>query len=265
VTNIALPTTRVSPEYILRVLADEHRQQVCFDPEADDAAVLGLSTTIAEWRDACDLLSWRALGRALNEHWQINVSETEWRSVLEPSRRRTLLGVCQLIAARAELPQLVPRGYLGARCTSAAAFQGIRAELAAAGCDTSKLRPSTKLESYLCEATEVFLKFSARTAPGVLPPIRIEVPLVNRLVLIFLVGWIALTTAAGIANWRLFISLSIVLAIVLLVIFVWSHTVGLRRVTFGSLETFADFARCLASRPEGQRSLDSQTTPNLPG
>lgn len=50
-----------TPDYVLAVLRDMHRQQCQHDPEADPSAVLSFDTTVTEWRAACDLLGWRQL------------------------------------------------------------------------------------------------------------------------------------------------------------------------------------------------------------
>jgi len=169
-----LPTARADAEFILRVLVDEHRQRTHFDPEVDPSAVLSFDSTIAEWRSACALLRWRKLGRALNAQWGTDATDDEWRAVLEPARERTLRDVCQFLAQRAQLPQLVPRGYFGAACKAASAFVGIRSVLASEGIDTSRIKPSTELASYISRAPLAFLAFGARTAPGSLPGMRIE-------------------------------------------------------------------------------------------
>jgi hypothetical protein len=169
-----LPTVGVDAEYILRVLIDEHRQQVRLDPEADPGATLSFRTSVADWRSACDLVAWRKLGHALNASWKINATESEWKSVLEPARQRTLRDVCQFLANRVQLPKLVPMGYLGASCASAGAFFGIRSALAEQGIDTRGIKPSTELATYAALAPVVFISFAARIAPGRLPGIDVE-------------------------------------------------------------------------------------------
>jgi hypothetical protein len=79
-----------TPEYILAVLQDMHRQQCQWDPEADSGTELTLETTVAEWRDACDLLGWKPLGRAYNVFWGVSITDAEWRAVLEPAQEKRL-------------------------------------------------------------------------------------------------------------------------------------------------------------------------------
>jgi hypothetical protein len=48
-----LPAT---PDYVLAVIRDYHRQQCQFDREAEPDVELTFQTTIAEWRCSCILL-----------------------------------------------------------------------------------------------------------------------------------------------------------------------------------------------------------------
>jgi hypothetical protein len=65
-------------EYVLSVLQDEHRQQCHYDDMADHDAKLSFETTVAEWREACDLVDSPELGRAYNQMWGINSSDQVW-------------------------------------------------------------------------------------------------------------------------------------------------------------------------------------------
>lgn len=239
---------RVTPEFILAVLVEEHRQQSQYDPEADPSATLSLTTTIAEWRDACDLLPWRQLGSALTEHWQISASDDDWQRVLEPARQRTLLDVCGFISERAELPDLVPRGYLGAHCSAAAAFLGVRSALAAVGQDVSGITPSTELAPYLRSAAQVFLTFGARTSPGSLPPIRIETPGYDRCFFALILSFIGCFVAACFRYWWLGIAFVVLGACAWFGTYYFARLIPPRRVSFGDLQTFADYALTLANR-----------------
>jgi hypothetical protein len=165
-----------SPEYVLAVLRDMHRQQCQYDPEADPDAVLTAESTVAEWRAACDLLGWRELGRAHNQVWGIACSDAEWREVLEPASRRQLGGVCHLIAERTIRPRIRPARLLGSTCAPAGAFLTIRSLLHAAGAPAGEIAPSTPLAAYARRYAEVFLGPVSRLAPGALPPVRIRTP-----------------------------------------------------------------------------------------
>lgn len=246
--NAPIPTTRAASEFILTVLAEEHRQQCQHDPEADPSATLSFTTTVAQWRDACDLLPWRQLARALTEHWQISASDDDWQGILEPAEERTLFDVCRFLSERAQHPNLAPRGYLGARCSAAAAFLGIRSALAAAGQDVSAVTPSTDLAPFLRTAARVFLTFGARTSPGSLPPIRIEAPGYNRCIIAFSTFFFGCFVAAYFQHWWLALALLGAAACAWLGIYVFARVLPPRRITFGSLQTFADYAYSLANR-----------------
>jgi hypothetical protein len=172
--EISPSTRQVDAEFVLRVEVEMHHQRTHFDPGVDPSAELSFRSTVTDWRRACDLLHWRELGRGLSTEWGFNATDAEWRAVLEPARERTLGDVCQFIADRARLPQIIPRGFFGARCAAAGVFLGVRSALASEGIDTKRLRLSADLEPYLRLAPFTLLTFGARMAPGRLPPLQIE-------------------------------------------------------------------------------------------
>ena len=185
-----------TPAYILAVLQDDHRQQCQFDGEADSDAVLGFDTTVNDWRDACDLVGWHELGRALNTTWNINRSDAEWFAVLEPAGVRRLEGVCQWIASQTHRPRVRPARLLGKSCGPAGAFLTVRSLLHEAGEPVGGLRPATPLAPYARRHAHLFLGPIARLAPGALPPVQIQTPIYDRAVgcaglgfLIFMVGY----------------------------------------------------------------------------
>jgi hypothetical protein len=108
-----------TPEFALAVLKDMHRQQCQYESEADPSAVLSFNTTVAEWRDACDLVRWRELGRAYNHLFGMSCSDDEWHAVLEPAGQRRLADVCRLVATRAVRPSIRPTRLLGRKCAPA--------------------------------------------------------------------------------------------------------------------------------------------------
>ena len=191
--TIAKPAT---PEYVLAVIRDMHWQQCQYDPEADPSSVLSFDTTVAEWRDACDLLGWRKLGPAYNQLWGIFCSDAEWRAVLEPARQRRLADVCRLIASRAVRPLIRPSRLSGTGCVPAGAFLTIRSLLHEAGAPAAEIAPSTRLGPYTRRFAGVFLGPISRVAPGVLPPVRIRTPVYEAAILGLWVAGVSLVVGA---------------------------------------------------------------------
>ena len=184
------------PEYVMAVLQDMHRQQCQSDPEADPGAVLSLDTTITEWRDACDLLGSKKLGRAHNEFWGISCSDAEWHAVLEPAGQKRLSGVCQLVAERTVRPVIRPARLFGSNCAPAGAFLTIRSLLHQAGEQVDDIAPSTPLASYARRHAAVFLGPVSRLSPGSLPPVRIRTPIYDAVVWSLLVALLCLLIGA---------------------------------------------------------------------
>jgi hypothetical protein len=123
------------------------------------------TTTVHEWREALDLVGWKALGQALNETWGTRFSPDQWFEVLEPAREKTLQGVCDLLATQARRPLVPPARMLGCECATAGVFLAIRSLLVQAGASPG-LRPSTPLAPFLENWPEVFQQQISRLAPG---------------------------------------------------------------------------------------------------
>lgn len=166
-----------TPEYILAVIQDNHRQQCQYDPEADPGALLSFATTVEEWRSSCDLVRWKQLGRALNAEWGISCSDADWYAVLEPAAGQRLADVCQFVAARAVRPVIRPARLLGGNCVPAGAFLTIRSLLHEVGVQTAaEISPSTPLAPYARRYGGVFLGPISRLAPGSLPLVHLRSP-----------------------------------------------------------------------------------------
>jgi len=191
-----------TPEYILAVIRDMHRQQCQWDPEADRDAELTLETTVAEWRDACELLGWKRLGRAYNVFWGVSITDAEWRAVLEPSPEKRLAGVCELLASHTTRPVISPARLFDCNCAPAGAFLTIRSLLYDAGEeDAGEIAPSTPLAPYFRRHTNVFLVSVSRLAPGALPPVRIRNPLYDAALLGSGVGLFAALIGVCFSPW----------------------------------------------------------------
>jgi hypothetical protein len=249
-----------TPEYVLAVLRDMHRQQCQHDPEADAHAVLSFDTTVAEWRDACDLIEWRELGRGYNQIWGIACQDHEWRAVLEPPRVRRLADVCQLIAEHAARPVIRPSRMLGSTCAAAGAFLTIRSLLHEAGAPAGEIAPSTPLAPYTRRFAEVFLGPVARLAPGSLPPVRIRTPVYDVALWGMLVAAVCLLV--GPCSGMHLLTVLGVLSFTLAYALTWYAARCLlpASVEFGELRTFRDLAIVVAegSPAEPDAAVDGE-------
>ncbi|MBK9991078.1 MAG: hypothetical protein IPP19_10170 [Verrucomicrobia bacterium] len=165
------PQHKPTAEEVLAIIVDEHRHGSAVDPEADPDAKLGFETTIAEWRDACDLLAWRKLGLALNKSWEITLSVEEWRNLLEPAEIRTLRGVCEAISSKATISHISDIGFFGCVSPEGRAMRAIRSQLIKLGVPRSEIRKSTQITPILDAYGSSFLTPFIRMAPGALPKI----------------------------------------------------------------------------------------------
>lgn len=243
--SIEIPAT---PEYVLEVLRDEHRQAVEFDDVCDRDIDLTFNSTIAQWRAANDLLPTRALGRALNKSWALALYDDDWASVLTPERKKTLRDVAKVIASHATRTQLSPLNIAGRSCLPAAAFLAVRDCLAADDVDVTLIAPSTLLHEYTRRHCLTFLKGISRLAPGALPQIVVK-SFAHELndasvcfsAVMFVVGIVFADSVPGVL---IFAVLCLLLTTV--------HGCCIRnrppqQATFGELRTFRDLSVCIAN------------------
>jgi hypothetical protein len=185
-----LPQVPMAPADVLEAIRETYRFAAKLDPEAEPDVDLTLTTTVAEWRRACDLVGPRALGRALNEWFGVTASDAEWLAALEPSKRVTLAGVCGLVAAKGAMrPVAHPARLAGGECAAAGAFLTIRALLARDGGAAVGLPPSTLLSSLDGRRLVALVSVMGKLAPGVLPVPRVVTSRAARLN-----GWLLLTS-----------------------------------------------------------------------
>jgi hypothetical protein len=245
-----------TPDYVLAVIRDSHRQQCQFDPEAEPDVELTFQTTIAEWRSSCDLLEWRQLGRALDSQWKLGRPDTAWHAVLEPAKVRTLRELCEFIARGSVRPSVEPVSIMGSTCLTAGAFLAIRALLRDTGADVDSVAPSTPLDQNTRRHFAVFLGPISRLAPNALPEIEISTPWYDDLSIAgYLLGLI-------IAFVGCFISPFVAAAGLILTMVSWATVeIGTRlllpsSVTFGNLQTFRDLAKVVAEGVRQSKKFD---------
>jgi hypothetical protein len=252
--DIAYPVLKqtASPAYVLSVLQDQHRQACQYDPEVDRSAILMFDTTVAQWRDACDLLGWQELGWAYNQYFEISCTDDQWYSALEPAKERTLRDVCKLISKYAMRPRIQPARLLGSPCDTAGAFLTIRSMLHDDGAIANEISPSTELASYTRRHCQVFVSKLSRLAPGALPDVRISTPVYDFFVYLLTAALIGgLISGFGESPVGLACSILVGLFSYFSVNFAARHILP-ESVEFGDLRTFRDLAIAIA---DGDKKL----------
>jgi hypothetical protein len=161
----------ITPEEIFFIFKEEHRLCSPFDCEADPTVELTMDSTIREWRESMDLLPWKQLSRYLNEEFEINITENEWKTVFEPEKEMKLKGICELISKYAKIEIVRPIKSLGQECLSASLFKTIKRNLSKRGVDTSELKPSSLIEPYLKNHFGEFIEQINKNYTGVIPEI----------------------------------------------------------------------------------------------
>ena len=254
-----LPTRRVSPEQVLEIFRDFQRRMGAIDPGVDERFEPTFEAPVKAWRAAADLVRGVRLGRELNAWFGINVSDGEWRQVLEPTGTRTLRGECELIASRAEMPVLKPYPAGEGGSWTVGAFLVVRLLLAAQGVTVSGIRPSSPLTDVSWPHFGRFMTDVSMLAPGVLPPLEIR----DRLHRALLFTWLAALVAGGCGSHLELTVLAGVAWPAALMLFAGMVVVSRRApssVTLGSLTTFRDLTELLAAHAR-RGSTSAQHTP----
>lgn len=246
---------RMTPDDVLACFVDEHRQQCQYNAAMDSAARLNFDTTVADWREACDLLPCNTLGPALNKQFEINVSKDQWRAVLLPEFRSSLRGVCELIAAHAYAPVIEPARVFGRECRAAGAFLTLRWLLVTAGADVRDFRPSTPLDPLLRRHSSAVLQWASKVAPGRLPPVRIETPVYTFFAVVLAISTLAILVleilkSFGVAWVPCGLVLSVPCVLISFIGTVIAAECSRRRVRFGSLQTVRDLCCALVGDRE---------------
>lgn len=246
----------VTPEYVLEVLRDEHRQSCEFDPGTDPDIDLTFESTVEDWRVARDLVGTRQLGRALNTSWGMSLSDSEWRNVLTPPRKRTLRDVATLIAKHSQRIELVPFRVAGTSCLPAAAFLTIKDYLAAAGVDVQRIAPSTLLHEYTRRHAGIFLWQISRLAPGSMPSVSVKSEFHDRLSSGCCIGGVLSAAACVLAVFipearSVFIGAVLTYQLIALIVSNAYQNRLADELRFGDLKTFRDLAVCIADGHSG--------------
>jgi hypothetical protein len=244
------PRHHPTPDEVLAILVDQHRLQSQVDPEADPDAVLTFDSSIADWRWACDLVGWRALGGALNEEWGMSLSLAEWREILEPPDKRTLRALCHTISRAAEIESLPDRGLLGCASPDGRALRAVRALLIRLGVPREEIRRTAPTAPLISRYGWRFFSPCLRLAPGALPAVK-HVGRFHRALLIsfgvlMVAGVVLGLLKSTLAAW------SMVLGMVALLLLWIPHPLFRGSLVLPGVTTLGDLVACLG------RSVNSE-------
>ncbi len=259
---------KASADDVLAIFRDNFRHSENYIPEQDSVDELGFETTIAEWQDICDLVSWKPLGRALNEEWKVCEGDAAWRSVLQPAKKRTLRGVCELLAKSAMIPSIQPARILGRECMAAGAFMTIRSLFKEAGADISDVTPSTEIADYTVEYGHIFVGSISPLSPNAIPHVTVSEPRYDSSLRCILIGlaiaglggfitglvemmWMAseIEMCLGILAFLL-ISFGALIVAASQISTLWPTQLAPSSVVFGDIKTFRDLSQVLADSLE---------------
>jgi len=241
-----------SPEQILAIFQDWQRLELGRTPSEKE--VLSFNTTVNEWLDSADFLDWKIVSKSLDEFFAANLSKDEWRSVMKPEDKKTLRDVCELIASRATLPVLNEAKLLGASCKTASAFLALRARLEKAGVDSTKLRPSVRLDDFLRLHTQPMANAIQKLAPGRMPNVKTRSNLAHRFFAWTALACLVVLIVSEIWSVHFWAAVSCMALIVSFIGVTICSYLPPAKVEIEGLQTFADLSRLIAGEIELRRS-----------
>jgi hypothetical protein len=237
--------TPATPEQILGIFQNWQRLEA--GNALKEKELLSFETSVRDWRDIGDLLGWQQLSVALNKFFGITFSKDEWRATMKPEKQKTLRDICTLIATRAILPTVGELNVFGKPCRTAAAFFALLFCLRKVGLDIGKIRPSSRLDSYLRLHTQTLVEVVSKFAPGKIPVMKTKINLGHRIS-----GWVCLSGLLALIGGGVFGKPDLILAACLILVFgfiaitVFSNLPP-AKFQFEGCETFGDLSRLIAA------------------
>ncbi|MCC7290942.1 MAG: hypothetical protein IT449_02635 [Phycisphaerales bacterium] len=255
--NHPLPTRSTTPQEILAILGKDYRQGAACGDIFMDLEELTFETTVDRWMNYDEFPNWRRWGEWLNTRFDTHFTPYAWKRVLTPMKKRTLRGVCELIAGRARVPVVAPAMVLGKPCDSAGAFLTLRELLRQRNAHVAELRPSTTVEDFVRSHPVDLLPELVRLRPNGWPALELtwRGHASSTLTFAMFLAGMAVAMLGVILQWMgwepgCFLSLFGSTSALLGYLGQWfTPDATVERVEFGSLRTFRDICHALTARP----------------
>ena len=164
--------TKYHPTEILQIIQANYRQQQQYDDIVLKEQEFTFDTTVAEWRDICDLIDTSELWKYLNYYFRLNLGSESWMVVLKPEDKKSLGDLSNFISSHADKEIIRPIKLFGSNCQTAAIFKSLTAKLKDRGIDISDIRPSSQLEPLVKKYKSVLIEEINQIDSTVLPPVN---------------------------------------------------------------------------------------------
>jgi hypothetical protein len=164
--------TKYNPTVILQIIHANYRQQQQYDDIVLKDQEFTFDTTIADWRNICDLVDTSELWKYLNYYFRLDLDRESWMTILEPEDKKTLGDLCNFISSHADKEIIRPTKLFGSNCETAAMFKSLIAKLKDRGVDIFDIRPSSQLEPLVKKYKSVLIEEINQIDPTVLPPVN---------------------------------------------------------------------------------------------
>lgn len=192
---------RYTPDEVLAIFKANYLQQQQFDPEVELGENLNFSTTIAEWRNICDLQEPFKLSDYFNYFFELDFPQDKWLSILLPEKLKTLGDVCGFISENATKPLIRPVKLFGSDCQTAAIFKHLMNRFALKGIDTKKIKPSSPLEPFAKNNLGLLTVETNKISPFTLPPVEYKANIFYRVgTSLFVIGFLTMIASIWLSN-----------------------------------------------------------------
>ncbi len=240
--------TKYHPTEILQIIRANYKQQQQYDGIALKDQELSFDSTIADWRDTCDLVDTSELWKYLNFYFRLNIEYAIWLTQLEPEDEKTLCELCNFIAAHADKNIIVPLNLFGNKCESAAIFKTFTSKLKDRGIDVSHIRPSSKLEPLIQRYRSIIIEEINLIDPNVLPPIDYKTNWVYKWGLRLFMTFVFVTIFFAIkeSHWAQWSGAILLIGYLMTWIGAWLKA---KRARFDGIDTVADLVRRINTAP----------------
>src|SRR5262245_36385522 len=229
----SIKTRQLTPEEILDILRESHFR----------GSDIHLDSLLTDWLPFGWWIGSRELRCDLEEFFRIEVPQAEWRWLCQSAKQCRMRALCEMIAVRTAVEVIEPVNISGRACLPAGALLASGAVLTRLGIDSSQVRPSTPVASFLKGRAPDFAWELRKVAPGTLPLHRLINPW-GRHLAYAAIGHLCESGLLCILGWPLAALRSLVFAIIALISAVLSVPI-LGRWHFERIYDFRDLSYAL--------------------
>lgn len=165
---------KLDSKEIIEIINSIKEQYEKIDPSILANGNMDEKTTILEWMDNFDITEVNNLGKYINSWFMLNISESEWKQILEPVEIKTIFDVTEFIRLRGKTYEFKDYFAFGRACRTAGIFLTLKSVMQKKGINVEKIKPSTLISEITKENIHEFIETVNLLSPNKLPKIEIK-------------------------------------------------------------------------------------------